>query len=213
MNTTPIAAFDFDGTLTHKESLIQFIKFTHGFPIKLIRTLPTLLKSALGLASRQEAKEAILSCLYKNTPRSSLEATGQSFSDSILDNILNPEMMETLRWHQNQGHICVLVSANIDIYLVPWAKKHNFHHVICSQLETSPSGLITGKLAHPNCWGPEKARQLLLLISSQNYNPSQIYAYGDSRGDTEMLALRGLRPLNPHQRAKPFGNRVPPSGN
>lgn len=191
MTTTPIAAFDFDGTLTTKESLIQFIKFTHKttFPLKLLHSLPTLLKSSIGLASRQEAKESILTSLYKNIPRTELEALGQNFADNTIDSFLNPPLIEKLHWHQQQGHICVLVSANIEVYLKPWAKRHNLQHVLCSELATSPEGLITGKLSKPNCWGPEKARQLLLLISSQNYQPSQIYAYGDSRGDRELLQL------------------------
>lgn len=189
LNTTPIAAFDFDGTLTTRDSLLLFIKYTHGFPLRLCRTLPTLFKTVIGLASRQEAKEALLTELYKGQTRSSLEILGKQFAEKSLDTILRPEMMERFFQHQKQGHRCVLVSANLDVYLVPWGKKYGFDAVLCSLLATDQAGILTGKLARPNCWGPEKVRQLREWMARENLSPSKLYAYGDSRGDAEMLAF------------------------
>ena len=81
---------------------------------------------------------------------------------------------------------CVLISASIDAYLDPWSKLAGFDHVICSRLETTPAGNVTGRLVGLNCWGPEKVRRLEELFGPlKKYT---LYAYGDSRGDKELLA-------------------------
>jgi phosphoserine phosphatase len=71
--------------------------------------------------------------------------------------------------------------------LEPWAKQKGFTDVLVSSLEINSSGIATGKLRGLNCWGPEKARRIKehLHPIDQYY----IYAYGDSLGDKELLAL------------------------
>ncbi len=93
--------------------------------------------------------------------------------------------MTRLHWHQRQGHRCVLVSASMDIYLKPWAAAAGFDDVVCSTLEFH-DGRVTGRLAGGNCYGDEKARRLAQLLGEQDYT---LYAYGDSRGDKELLAM------------------------
>jgi len=93
--------------------------------------------------------------------------------------------MDRLQWHLEQGHRCIIVSASIDIYLEPWAESFGVHDVICSRL-ASPNGFVTGKLMGANCWGPEKVRRLEEEFGNlEDYN---LFAYGDSRGDRELLA-------------------------
>ena len=75
----------------------------------------------------------------------------------------------------------------MDLYLEPWAKLNHFDDLICSRLEIDGSQKITGKLKGLNCWGPEKSRRLLELLGpKENF---VLYAYGNSRGDHEMLEL------------------------
>lgn len=45
----------------------------------------------------------------------------------------------------------------------------------------------TGRFATPNCWGKEKARRVEEWLSTRERG--LIYAYGDNRGDREMLAM------------------------
>ena len=60
-----------------------------------------------------------------------------------------------------------------------------FNDLICTQLETDENGLITGKIKGNNCWGVEKINRLENLLGTKDQY--ELYAYGDSRGDLELL--------------------------
>ncbi len=100
---------------------------------------------------------------------------------------IKPQAMERLHWHKQQGHDCILVSASLELYLVPWAKRHGFQDILASRLEIDQKGRVTGQLIGKNCWGAEKRRRLIELLGPQKYY--QLYAYGDSRGDQELLEI------------------------
>lgn len=189
-NKPVIAAFDFDGTITTRDSLLPFLFYASGYTEtlkKLSLLSPTFLKYILGLKSRQNTKETVLKEFFWGMPIDWMTALGEVFSSSQdLDQLIRPEAKERIHWHQNQGHQCILISASIDVYLNPWAKTFGFRHVISSQLKITKDGKVTGELQGLNCWGPEKMRRLIELIGPrENYI---LYAYGDSRGDRELLA-------------------------
>lgn len=185
-----IAAFDFDGTLTYHDTLFHFLLFSQGklsALSKLFLEVPNLALYAMGKIARQQAKEGVLTRFFAGQPMEKIRRIGQEFASAQLQKHLKPEAMRKLKWHQQQGHKCVLISASVDVYLDPWAKQAGIDHVICSQMAQAPNGLATGKLQGLNCWGPEKSRRLTEYLGDRsNYN---IYAYGDSRGDKELLEM------------------------
>lgn len=192
-----IAAFDFDGTLTYHDTLLPFLLFISGYfstTMKLLKAAPPLLGFPLGLTSRQEAKESLLTSFLKGMPIEDLKEYGNKYASSVLNRHLKKEGMEKLKMHQEAKHRCVLVSANLDVYLTPWAKLNGFQDLLCSQVAIdSTTDQVTGKLEGTNCWGEEKRKRLLALLGpKENYI---LYAYGDSRGDKEMLELADY----PHQ--------------
>jgi len=95
--------------------------------------------------------------------------------------------MRRLAWHKQQGHRCVVISASLDLYVRPWAIKEGFDDVIATLLDVKGDGCVTGKLSGANCFGIEKVRRLETLLGSrEDYS---LYAYGDSRGDRELLSF------------------------
>ncbi|MBS4167832.1 HAD-IB family hydrolase [Parachlamydia sp. AcF125] len=189
-NKPIIAAFDFDGTLTYRDSLLPFLFFTHkyfGTLQKLFLLLPKFLGFVLGFVTRQAIKEAIVSKFFKGYSIERLTEWGEAFATQILDSKIRPGAFKKIRWHLDQGHRCILVSANLEIYLRPWAYAHGFSDILASGFELSKEGQITGKLKGKNCWGPEKTQRLEQLLGlKESY---VLYAYGDSRGDQELLEL------------------------
>jgi HAD superfamily hydrolase (TIGR01490 family) len=185
-----IAAFDFDHTMTKCDSLLPFlIEFAGIFQtiLKLALLTPSFIKFFLGNLSRQEVKEKILTSFFKGLPVSILQQKGHAYAHKRLDDFVKSQALERLAWHQQQGHKCLLVSASLDFYLNPWAKSKGFDAVICSSLEVTSEQFVTGKLQGLNCWGPEKKRRLI-----EQFGPKesyQLYMYGDSRGDQELLDL------------------------
>lgn len=185
-----VAAFDFDGTITYHDTLFPFLKHIEGtVPAvrKLFSQLPFLLAYSFGIMTRQKTKEKILNKFLKGRHLDDLRSNGRQFARGPLKNLIRPESMERFQWHLSEGHRCILISAALEIYLRPWAEEVGFHDVIASHLETNTHGFVSGKLNGLNCWGSEKTRRLTeLLGNKENY---LLFAYGDSRGDKELLDL------------------------
>lgn len=187
---TVIAAFDFDGTLTYSDTLLPFIFFCHGKKTaawKLAKLAPRLALDVLQGANRQVMKERLLTAFFKDQPIETLKQQAEAFAAQVLPKHLKPEAMRRLRWHQQQGHRCILVSASVDLYLKPWVQQEGFDDLICSRLELDNRGRVTGKLCGSNCRAAEKVRRLLEVLGPKE--KYVLYAYGDSRGDAEMLAF------------------------
>lgn len=190
MNKTVVAAFDFDHTLIDRDSLMSFLFCTFGSirtSVELILLVPDFIKYLFHRASRQEIKEKIATRFFKGWDYGKLESLGHDYAGSSLDRYVKDEGMQKLRWHQKQGHRCILVSASLDFYLSPWASRHGFETVLCSILEIDAQNKVTGRLKGNNCWGPEKVRRLLDYLGPRE--GFQLYVYGDSRGDAELLQL------------------------
>ncbi|WP_068471369.1 HAD-IB family hydrolase [Candidatus Protochlamydia phocaeensis] len=185
-----IAAFDFDNTLTDRDSLLPFLFYQAGFfkaASRLMALTPSFIHFLFKTLSRQEIKEKILASFFKGMPYAELQKWGKKYASESLDAYLKPEAIERLRWHQRAGHRCVLISASLEFYLCPWAQRHGFDDVIASRLELDQAGCVTGRLQDLNCWGPEKSKRLLEKMGKKD--KYVLYAYGDSRGDKELLAL------------------------
>lgn len=194
MNTTPrhhkiVAAFDFDGTLTDTDSLPCFLRHCIGnfrFLKAVAEASPALIGFKRGTVERQRAKEALLTATLRGRTTYEVQAWATSFINQKLPLIIRPPALDRLRWHQNQGHRIVIVSASPSVYIKPWAMANGVHAVLSSELEHI-NKRYTGKLANNNCWGPEKVSRLREWWHKDK--PEFVYAYGDSRGDHEMLSI------------------------
>ena len=93
--------------------------------------------------------------------------------------------MNMIKLHLEKGHRVVLVSASLEPYLKPWTDKIGIE-LLGSRIAIS-DGVLTGSFAGKNCYGKEKERRIKKAYSLEEYD--FVYAYGDSRGDKEMLEL------------------------
>ena len=188
-NKPVVAAFDFDGTLTRRETLLPFLLHMLGATAVARHALvlsPTLVAYRLGLIRNDVAKERVFVQCLAGKRMDELQEAGERFAAHVLPGLLRQEAMQRLEWHRQQGHRCVVTSASLDIYVRPWAVKAGFDDVIATHLETHGDGRTTGKLSGGNCFGIEKVRRLEALLGArEDYS---LYAYGDSRGDRELLS-------------------------
>jgi HAD superfamily hydrolase (TIGR01490 family) len=180
-----VAAFDFDGTLTTRDSLLPFVASVVGWP-KVGRAF-TSSAPQFARRDRDAAKEKFLAAAVGGMSYDALRAAGASFARSI---VITPEMQRRVHWHQREGHDIVIVSASLDVYLVDAASRIGITDVLCSSLEVD-DGRVTGRLVGGNCRGPEKAKRLSEFLGDAD---TTLWAYGDSSGDNEMLALAS-RPM------------------
>ena len=109
----------------------------------------------------------------------------KEYSLGHIDTILRPKAMKKIAWHKEQGHTVVVVSASIECWLKPWCDKNDLD-LVATKIEIIDS-LVTGRFLTKNCYGIEKANRVKESYNLSNYE--YIYAYGDSRGDKELLEL------------------------
>lgn len=183
-----IAFFDFDGTITTKDTLLEFIKFSRGnfrFLLGFLLNGHYLVAYKLKLISNQSAKEKILQFFFKNTSFEKFKEYCSEFSKNILPKLMRPKALLEIQKLQQKGCIVVVVSASPENWISDWAKKMEVH-VIASKLEVKDEKL-TGKIFGKNCHGNEKVRRILEQYFITGYDV--VYAYGDSKGDLPMLKL------------------------
>ncbi|MBQ3744674.1 MAG: haloacid dehalogenase-like hydrolase [Prevotella sp.] len=178
-------AFDFDGTLTTRDTLIAFIRYACGTPRFLLGFLlhaPLLVLMKLRLYSNGKAKQRLFSWFFRGMPIETFDALCQSFA-STHRHLLRPETVCLLQQALSEGAKVLVVSASIDNWVQPFFPTVT---VLGTQIEVI-DGRLTGRFLTPNCYGQEKVRRILALYPDRS--SYHLTAYGDSRGDRELLAF------------------------
>jgi HAD superfamily hydrolase (TIGR01490 family) len=185
-----LAFFDFDGTMIKGDSLRRFLWYYSNplaFAGNLLSLLPLMIKYVLGLIDEHSAKETICTLFFTQVSRKQFMEKACLFSMSVIPLIVRNQAAQRLKWHQENNHDCILISASVEDYLIPWAKNAGFSKVLATRLESDDNGRITGKFSGRNCKGSEKVVRIREVWS--DLSQYEIYAYGDSRGDKELLEI------------------------
>jgi HAD superfamily hydrolase (TIGR01490 family) len=187
-NGKKLALFDFDGTISTKDTFIEFLKYAKGpfgFWIGFLRLSPWLIGFFAGFVPSHRMKSMVMTHFFKDMDEAAFNRIATEFGSGNINQFVKQSALERLQWHKDEGHEIAVVSASFSNWLAPWCDTHNIH-LIATQLEIVDNR-VTGKLSSPNCKGPEKVRRIKELFQLENY--SYIYAYGNSSGDKEMLEL------------------------
>jgi phosphatidylglycerophosphatase C len=184
-----VAAFDFDGTLTRRDTVLPFLVQVAGrAPVarSLAAQSPALVQMALGRGDRDLAKTQLIARVLSGREWEDVAASGRAFARRVIARGLRPDTVARLAWHRAEGHHIVIVSASLDAYLHEVAEQLGVDAVLCTTLERDERGRVTGRLVGGNCRGPEKVARLRAHVGDE---PMLLWAYGDSSGDRELLAL------------------------
>jgi phosphatidylglycerophosphatase C len=183
-----VAAFDFDGTLSRRDSLVPFLRRLCGDPpvlAAILTRLPLLLAAGAGRVSRGRAKEALLRPLLGGRLLADVEPVAGAFASRLLGSGMWPPGMERLEWHRGRGDDVVIVSASPELYLAPLGRALGVRAVLATGLEVDARGRLTGRLAGDNVRGAEKVARLDAWLAG---DPAEVWAYGNSDGDRQLLA-------------------------
>ena len=183
-----IAFFDFDGTITTKDTLLEFIKFSKGslpFYIGFLLNSPWLVAFKLKIIPNQAAKERVLSYFFKKTPLEKFERLCRDFAEQAIPALIRPKALDEIGRLQQQGIPVVIVSASPENWIRPWADQLQLE-LIATRLQTS-NDRLTGRIEGRNCYGEEKVKRIQQHYTLPDF--TEIYAYGDSSGDKPMLAI------------------------
>ena len=196
-----IYVFDFDGTLTKRDSLLQFVSYVNGpwkLGLSLLLLLPKLLLMKLHLRDNGRTKEEFFAWHFRGKRLSGFNAFCETFARNYPE-LLREAGMATLSKALKQGAQCLVVSASVDNWVKPFFP--DAVKVLGTQLEVK-DGRLTGRFTTHNCYGPEKVRRLKEAYPDLESNRDKYYiiAYGDSRGDKEILEFADERHYKPFRK-------------
>jgi len=183
-----LALFDFDGTITTRDTFTPFLRFAirpHRAVLGGLLISPVIIAHRLRMISTTRTRPIVARAGFQGAPVDSVRALGRQYATEALPTVIEAQAMERLKWHQHRGDTVAVVSAGLDVYLGPWCEAHRVE-LICTELEER-DGRMTGRYRRGDCSGPTKATLIRATFDLDRFET--IYAYGDTTEDREMLAL------------------------
>lgn len=184
----PIVAFDFDGTLTIRDSFTAFLRWragAGGWALGLARMAPAL-AAYVGDRDRGRIKAASVREFLLGLDRATLEAEAERYANQNWDQFMRPDALACWNAWGEKGAHRVIVTASPETTVAPFARRLGAEGLLGTQLVFDAQDRVTGAFAGENCRGEEKVRRLRAA-----YGPDMklAAAYGDTSGDTEMIAI------------------------
>jgi HAD superfamily hydrolase (TIGR01490 family) len=184
-----LVLFDFDGTITKKDSLKEFLFFYHG-RLKVILGFfilsPVLALFVLKILPNHLAKKILLMYFFEKESIGAFNTKCNDFAIQAIPKILRSDAIKQINQHLSNRETVVVVSASPQNWVKPWCDQMGLH-CIATKLEVSENQKITGNYNGKNCYGQEKVERIKEKFNLSNFE--MVIAYGDSRGDREMLEL------------------------
>jgi len=183
----PVVAFDFDGTLTVKDSYTAFLKWrtpTGAWILGGVKLIPAAL-AYLVHRDRGRIKAAATKVYLAGVSRERLEADARKFAETSRSLLRPDAVIAWKRWRKERVRL-VIVTASPDVVVAPFARGLGADDILGTPLAFDERDRVTGAFASPNCRGPEKVVRLKAAFGDDLQVRA---AYGDTSGDTEMLAI------------------------
>ena len=118
-----LALFDFDGTITNKDSWTAFLRFSATRQRLVAATIllsPLIIGYKLGWISGRRGRPIAARFSFYGSDAAVVRAKGRTFAREILPAMMRRRALERIAWHRQQGDTVVVVSASLDVYLVEW---------------------------------------------------------------------------------------------
>lgn len=197
--------FDLDGTITRYDTYVRFLLYSlFRQPWKILR-LPGLtidvLKHKSGRKTNTWLKVRFLDALLAGQQKDRLDRWADDFATRVFSSGTYNDAIARINEHQKQNHELVLLSASLDLYVLPLGKLLGFEHIICTKTAWQ-NDQLDNKLEGGNCYGEVKIQRINDWRA--NHQDSRItLAYGDHATDFPVLksADRGIV-VNPDRKLR-----------
>jgi phosphatidylglycerophosphatase C len=188
-NTQTLAVFDFDGTITNRDSVNDFLIWKFGlvrFFLSYFFMLPLIVLYFFKIVKNSTIKKAQIFFFLRKRTLNEFIIDSHNYAEKRLHKIVRQDAISTIKSHHQKGHTLIIISSSFPYWIEAWATNYSFHHVIGTKL--SPvNGLINTSALCKNCYGEQKVNSLRELYP--NLSDFTIYVYGDSDGDKELLEI------------------------
>jgi phosphatidylglycerophosphatase C len=199
-----LAVFDFDRTLTTRDTSLSFLAFAAGrarLAVSLLLGGPRFLADLTVAAARGRSTapgwpslrdrwelgvhDRLLRALFRGRSAADLDALGRRFATEVLGAMVAPEALAQVAWHRARGDRCVLVTGSLETYMEPWGKGAGFERVLASRLARDGARTIAGGFDGEPCWGDVKLARLREAVGS--LDGYTLIVYGNEPGDRALL--------------------------
>ena len=200
--------FDFDGTLTTRDTLLLFIRFVcgrWGFIAVFLRYAPLLVLMKLKLYPNWRVKQKVFAHCFGGMTTETFNDYCCSFARKYGSCVLRPKGFATVRKALDEGATVMIVSASVDNWVRPFfddiltTLSNPTAFVVLGTEVEAIDGILTGQFKSRNCYGAEKVRRLSAQLPAPRED-CYIVAFGDSRGDKEMLQYADEAHYKPFRR-------------
>ncbi len=183
-----LAIFDFDGTLTTRDTTLLFVFYVTGKIKGTWIFVTNIIQLSLAILEMQDwvsVKEKIFKQAFTNRTALEIEAKGNEFGKKIVPKILNDNVYKEMKQLQRGGYEIVLLSASCRVWLQQWCKDEGIE-LVCTELIVE-SDRYTGKISGKNCYGKQKVDALQSVYYLQS--TVSIIAYGNHKSDLYYMRL------------------------
>lgn len=182
-----IVVFDFDGTITTDDTFALFLRYYAGTPkwaLKILSLLPVFIAYVLNIIDRNKVKASVIRRFFEGESIASIDARAKTFAETVIPPLIRPQAQIELDIKKQAPESLYICSASIGPYLRHWGASQGINNILATELEER-EGVCTGNIKGWNVWGSGKIRRIEAEFAP---NPVKIKeAYGDTRGDKEML--------------------------
>ena len=180
--------YDFDGTITNRDSLFDFLRFsTNGahYFLSMLLFSPLFIAAILGIVSKSSVKRRLVSHFMKGKTRAQLRTLSLEYRDFIFgEKTMRSGALLSIDENLKKGPVYI-VSASLDIWLEDIA-RHLGVGLICTRA-LFVKDVFDGSFSTPNCNYEEKPKRVRQEIDLDTFE--HIHYYGDSKGDMAMKEI------------------------
>ncbi|CAH0212893.1 HAD family hydrolase [Chryseobacterium sp. Bi04] len=177
--------FDFDGTLTYKDTMFMYLKFYDStkYRIQFLKHVPLFILLKLKLAETEKVKKSFIGSILKGQTQEKIEMKSKQFFEHHYPQIVRENALDFIKNIDRNNIQSLLVTASLDIWVKPFAEELKMQLV--STRAEFKNGVFTGNFIGKNCNGKEKLVRIKEEINNSRYD--KIIAFGDTSGDRPML--------------------------
>lgn len=177
--------FDFDGTLTYKDTMFLFLKYYNPkkYFWSYLKHIPVFILVKLNLMDAEIAKKSFIAAILKGEREIKINRKVIAFFEEYYPKIIRPSAIQFLETIDRKNTTCYLITASLDIWVKPFAKKMGMT-LIATEAQFL-DGIYSGNFLTKNNNGEEKVKRIKNEIANQKFD--KIIAFGDTSGDKPML--------------------------
>ena len=177
--------FDFDGTLTKKDTMFMFLRYCdqNRFASKFFLHMPLFIMLKFKLAQAEKVKRHFIASVLQGKTEQFLKEKAEEFFEENYPDLIRENALEFIHNMNREQTESYLVTASLDIWVKPFADKFNM--VLIATEAKFEDGVFTGNFKGPNCNGEEKVKRIKLVLGDKKFDKS--IAFGDTSGDKPLL--------------------------